>query len=87
MGRETRAYGASIGLRPVALNWAGVARRTLESPKGGCSIHLDDLLEKIEDTSASEVIAALFELEMQAGETVAGKEFLLRSGSAIGLVR
>ena len=28
------------------------------------AIHLDDLLEKVEDTSPSELIAALFELEM-----------------------
>jgi DNA processing protein len=28
------------------------------------SVHLDDLLEKVEDTSTSELIATLFELEM-----------------------
>lgn len=41
-----------------------VARRTLETLKVDAPIHLDDLIEKIEDTSSSEIIAALFELEM-----------------------
>jgi len=41
-----------------------VARRTLETLKVDATIHLDDLLEKMEDTSSSELIAALFELEM-----------------------
>ncbi len=40
------------------------ARRTLEILQVDVAIHLDDLLEKIEDTSPSELIAALFELEM-----------------------
>jgi DNA processing protein len=40
------------------------ARRALEALKVDASIHLDDLLEKVEDTSPSELIAALFELEM-----------------------
>jgi DNA processing protein len=40
------------------------ARRTLEALKVDAAIHLDDLLEKVEDTSPSELIAALFELEM-----------------------
>jgi DNA processing protein len=42
----------------------GIARRALEALQVDAAIHLDDLLEKLEDTSASEVIAALFELEM-----------------------
>ena len=42
----------------------GVARKALDALQVDASIHLDDLLEKLEDTSASEVIAALFELEM-----------------------
>jgi DNA processing protein len=51
------------------LNGAGqeltaVSRRTLEALQVDCSTHLDDLIEKIEDTSPSELIAALFELEM-----------------------
>jgi len=41
-----------------------VARRTLDALKVDASIHLDDLLEIVQDTSTSELIAALFELEM-----------------------
>ena len=41
-----------------------VTRKTLEALKVDAPIHLDDLLEKIEDITTSEVIAALFELEM-----------------------
>jgi DNA processing protein len=40
------------------------ARRTLEILQVDVAVHLDDLLEKVEDTSPSELIAALFELEM-----------------------
>lgn len=42
----------------------GVARRALDALAVDSATHLDDLLEKVGDTSASEVIAALFELEM-----------------------
>ncbi|PWU07696.1 MAG: DNA-protecting protein DprA [Terriglobia bacterium] len=41
-----------------------VARRTLDALKVDAAIHLDDLLEIVQDTSTSELIAALFELEM-----------------------
>jgi DNA processing protein len=41
-----------------------VARRALDSLQVDSAIHLDDLLEKVRDTSTSELIAALFELEM-----------------------
>jgi DNA processing protein len=41
-----------------------VARRLLASLQVDVAVHLDDLLEKVEDTSPSELIAALFELEM-----------------------
>jgi len=40
------------------------ARRALEALQVDAATHLDDLLEKIEDISVSELIAALFELEM-----------------------
>ena len=40
------------------------ARRALETLRVDEAVHLDDLLEKVEDTSPSELIAALFELEM-----------------------
>lgn len=41
-----------------------VARRALDVLQLDAAIHLDDLLEKVQDTSTSELIAALFELEM-----------------------
>ncbi|HLK49009.1 MAG TPA: DNA-processing protein DprA [Bryobacteraceae bacterium] len=41
-----------------------VARRALETLSVDAAIHLDDLLEMVRDTSTSELIAALFELEM-----------------------
>ena len=41
-----------------------IARRSLGVLQVDAAIHLDDLLEKVEDTSPSELIAALFELEM-----------------------
>jgi DNA processing protein len=43
---------------------SSTARRILESLPVDASVHLDDLLEKVEDTSTSELIATLFELEM-----------------------
>jgi DNA processing protein len=51
------------------LNGAGpeltaVSRRALDVLQVDCSTHLDDLIEKIGDISPSELIAALFELEM-----------------------
>jgi DNA processing protein len=42
----------------------GVARKALDALQVDAPVHLDNLLEKLEDTSASELIAALFELEM-----------------------
>jgi DNA processing protein len=42
----------------------GAARKALDALQVDVATHLDDLLEKLPDTSASEVIAALFELEM-----------------------
>jgi DNA processing protein len=41
-----------------------IARKALANVQVDAAIHLDDLLEKVEDTSPSELIAALFELEM-----------------------
>ena len=41
-----------------------VSRKALEILPVDTAMHLDDLLEKLEDISASELIAALFELEM-----------------------
>ncbi len=43
---------------------AGIGRRLLAALQVDRAIHLDDLLQVVEDSSASEMIAALFELEM-----------------------
>ena len=51
-------------LENLGPEFGSVARRTLDALKVDVSIHLDDLLEIVQDTSASELIAALFELEM-----------------------
>jgi DNA processing protein len=74
---------ATSGLEPASLfssrgpELSDVARRTLESLKVDTPIHLDDLLEKIEDTTSSEIIAALFELEMQGlVKQLPGKNFV-----------
>jgi DNA processing protein len=41
------------------------------------AIHLDDLLEIVQDTSTSELIAALFELEMMGlVKQLPGKNFV-----------
>ena len=45
-------------------NWATSPAGCSQSLQVDVAIHLDDLLEKVEDTSPSELIAALFELEM-----------------------
>ena len=42
----------------------GTARQALDALPVDAPVHLDDLLEKLADISASELIAALFELEM-----------------------
>jgi DNA processing protein len=53
------------------------ARRTLEKLQVDIPIHLDDLIEKMEDSSPSELIAALFELEMQGlVKQLPGKNFV-----------
>jgi DNA processing protein len=41
-----------------------IGRRLLATLQVDSATHLDDLLQILEDSSASEVIAALFELEM-----------------------
>jgi DNA processing protein len=62
-GATAPAQQASL-LGGAGPDLGNTARRLLEILPVDASIHLDDLLEKVEDTSASEVIAALFELEM-----------------------
>jgi DNA processing protein len=54
-----------------------IARRVLDALSVDAASHLDDLLEKMEDISASELIAALFELEMQGlVKQLPGKNFV-----------
>jgi DNA processing protein len=55
----------------------GIARRVLATLQVDVAVHLDDLLEKVEDTSPSELIAALFELEMLSlVKQLPGKNFV-----------
>jgi DNA processing protein len=41
-----------------------IARKLLEQIKIETPTHIDELLARIEDVSSSEIVAALFELEM-----------------------
>ncbi len=62
--------GVDSGLGPVA-------RRVLASLPVDVAVHLDDLLEKMEDISPSELIASLFELEMMGvARQLPGKNFV-----------
>lgn len=60
----TPGGGTASLLDSLGPEFGTVARRTLEALKVDASTHLDDLLEIVRDTSTSELIAALFELEM-----------------------
>jgi DNA processing protein len=62
-GATTGSEAPSLLNDPVP-KLGDIARRLLASLQVDAAIHLDDLLEKVEDTSPSELIAALFELEM-----------------------
>ena len=62
-GASDAAEAASVSKDPVS-EIGAVARKLLASLQVDVAVHLDDLLEKVEDTSPSELIAALFELEM-----------------------
>ena len=62
-GATVEGEPASL-LKEPAAELDAAARRALEALRVDVAIHLDDLLEKVEDTSPSELIAALFELEM-----------------------
>jgi DNA processing protein len=54
-----------------------VARKVLEQLKIEAPTHIDDLLARVEDVSSSEVIAALFELEMTGAiRQLPGKNFV-----------
>ncbi len=75
--------GATLGGEPASLLKAagpeldGAARKALEVLRVDAAIHLDDLLDKVEDISPSELIAALFELEMLGlVKQLPGKNFI-----------
>lgn len=73
---------SSPGLQASLLSDAGpqldgVPRQVLDTLQVDVASHLDDLLEKLADTSASELIAALFELEMMGlVKQLPGKNFV-----------
>jgi DNA processing protein len=61
----------------VAPELGPVTRRALSALQVDSAIHLDELLEKFEDISPSEMIAALFELEMLGlAKQLPGKNFV-----------
>ncbi|MGQ9635264.1 MAG: DNA-processing protein DprA [Bryobacteraceae bacterium] len=59
-GAAAAPVQAELPLGPMT----AIARKLLDLLKVDSITHIDELLEKIEDASSSEVIAALFELEM-----------------------
>jgi len=63
-GVATPEGEAASLLSNLGPEFGSLARRTLEALQVDTAINLDDLLEIVQDTSPSEVIAALFELEM-----------------------
>jgi DNA processing protein len=62
-GVATRS-GSQASLLEQSQDLGAMARRALDALQVDAATHLDDLLEKIQDTSPTELIAALFELEM-----------------------
>ncbi len=62
-GASSGGDGASI-INGTGPDLSDIARRALTELKVDSAVNLDDLLENVQDTSPSEVIAALFELEM-----------------------
>jgi len=63
-GVATGEGQAASLLSNLGPEFGSLARRTLETLKVETATNLDDLLENVQDTSPSELIAALFELEM-----------------------
>jgi DNA processing protein len=64
-GRVATPEGEAASLLSnLGPEFGSLARRALETLKVDTAINLDDLLEIVQDTSPSELIAALFELEM-----------------------
>jgi DNA processing protein len=70
--------GASIPAAGGTGNPAGrLNRRIMEKLKVDAPIHLDALVESLEDCSPSELIAALFELEISGlAKQLPGKNFV-----------
>jgi len=61
----------------ASLSSGGIFRRLLDKLKPDAGTHLDVLVESIEDLSASEIIASLFELEMMGlVKQLPGKNFV-----------
>jgi len=78
-GTETSSQpGASIpAVERNANSPAGLNRRIMEKLKVDAPIHLDALVESLEDCSPSELIAALFELEISGlAKQLPGKNFV-----------
>ena len=63
-GVATLAADRSSLVNSLGEEMGPIARRALDALQVDAPVHLDDLLEKVQDTSMSELIAALFELEM-----------------------
>jgi DNA processing protein len=61
-GGRTPEEGAQQELPLGPMN--DVARKLLEALSADTPIHIDELLERVENCSSSEIIAALFELEL-----------------------
>ena len=78
-GSETSGQsGASIPAAEGNVNPStGLNRRIMEKLKVDAPIHLDALVESLEDCSPSELIAALFELEISGlAKQLPGKNFV-----------
>jgi DNA processing protein len=76
-GIESAASGQASLLDGERPQLDGVARKALDALQVDAPVHLDDLLEKLEDISPSELIAALFELEMMGlVKQLPGKNFV-----------
>ncbi|MGA2040813.1 MAG: DNA-processing protein DprA [Bryobacteraceae bacterium] len=76
-GGETPAAPEASNPNEPGPDLGPVARRTLEALQVDAATHLDDLLAKVDDTSTSELLAALFELEMMGlVRQLPGKNFV-----------
>jgi DNA processing protein len=78
LGEEAGAApGNQVSLLKDPAELGTAARNALEKLQVDTPIHLDDLLERVADTTPSELIAALFELEMMGlVRQLPGKNFV-----------